>query len=113
MFPGYNGLDVVSHARVTVRDSVASGNGGAGFAVAGGDLNLENCEASNNDTGVFVIPLSSSESATATVSNSIVTNNHSLGFQQANGGVFQSLGNNTVRRNGTNTSGTITVISGT
>src|SRR5215471_2433316 len=68
------GLEVGSHSRVTVSDSVAFGNSAAGFRVESGDLNLDRCEASNNDIGVEVF-MSGSESSTATVSNSIVTNN--------------------------------------
>ena len=105
-----DGLDIVSHARVTVRDSVASGNG-RGFVVGGGDLNIENCEASNNGDGV--VASGGTTAGTVTASNCIVTNNSQTGFTQSGTGVFQSLGNNVVRRNGTNTSGTITVIPGT
>ena len=107
-----DGLQVFAHARVTVRDSTASGNTGAGFRARGGDMNIENCQISNNDVGVAVSTLNT-DTPTVTVSNSIVTNNRSFGFQQSNTGVFHSLGNNVVRRNGTNTAGTITVITGT
>ena len=111
-FGAYSGVNVIQRSRVTVRDSVATGNTGAGFNVTGGDLNLENCEASNNDDGV-VAGFTSNTTGTATVSNSIVTNNSHFGFSQAGTSTFNSLGNNTVRRNGTNTSGTINVVSGT
>jgi hypothetical protein len=47
-----------------------------------------------------------------TISNSIVTNNSDTGLKLLSGAI-QSAGNNIVRRNGTNTSGTITVIAGT
>lgn len=107
-----DGLFVFSRARVTVRDSGASGNGGAGFSIAGGDLNIENCEASNNRDGVVASSISTTN-GTVTVSNCIVTNNTGNGFSQMGGGVFNSLGNNVVRRNGTNTNGTINTISGT
>ncbi len=103
----YNGVNVLGRSRVTARDSTASGNGGAGFTVSGGDLNLENCEASNNKDGVVTL-----EPGNAIVSNSVVTNNSRYGFWQ-NGGTFYSRGDNTVRRNGNNTSGIITAISGT
>jgi hypothetical protein len=46
---------------------------------------------------------------TVTVSNSFVSNNSQFGFHQSGLGKFFSLGNNTVRHNGTNISGTITV----
>jgi len=107
-----DGVFIFTRARVTVRDSVASGNGNAGFFVGGGELNLEHCEASNNLQGVAASGDSTS-SGTATVSNCIVTNNAQTGFAQIGIGVFHSLGNNTVRRNGANTSGTITVITAT
>jgi hypothetical protein len=106
------GLGVNSNAKVTVRDTIAAGNY-VGFDALLGDLNIEHCEASNN-TSAGVIARSNSEAGTAavTISNSIVTNNPN-GFVQSGNGVFHSLGNNVVRRNGTNTSGTISVVSGT
>lgn len=107
-----DGLNVNQSGRVNVRDSVATGNGGAGFRVVGGDLALDHCESSNNDYGVYAGE-HSGEVGTATVSNSLVTNNRSYGFIQDDLGVFHSRGNNVVRRNGQNKSGTITVISGT
>jgi hypothetical protein len=95
-------------AQVNVRDSVATGNWGAGFRLNEFDLSLDHCESSNNNAyGVFAC------GGTATVSNSLVTNNKLVGFVQCGDGVFHSLRNNVVRRNGQNTSGTITVISGT
>ncbi|MEP6902873.1 MAG: right-handed parallel beta-helix repeat-containing protein [Actinomycetota bacterium] len=108
----FPGVDVIQRARVTMRDSTASGNTGVGFLVAGGDLNLENCEASNNDDGGITAESSNGIFGTATVSNTIVTNNVNYGFRQLSSGVFNSYGNNVVRRNGTNTLGTITVVSG-
>jgi hypothetical protein len=45
-----------------------------------------------------------------TVSYTMVTEN-TIGFLNG-GSTFESLGNNTVRQNGTDTSGTITVVSG-
>jgi hypothetical protein len=109
--PGGNGIVVSSGAKVTVRDSIASGNKTSGFSVLAGDLSLENCEAFNNHDGVVVSDTNGP--AVVTVSNSSATNNTGNGFSQQGGGVFHSLGNNVVRRNGTNTSGTITVINGT
>jgi hypothetical protein len=107
----YNGLAVYNRSKVTVRGSTASGNGGAGFVVAGGDLNLEACEASNNKDGV-ITQGDSVTFGTAVVSNSTVTNNSRYGFYQL-AGDFYTLGNNMVRRNTTNTFGTINLISGT
>ena len=107
-----NGLNVSKRSKVTVRQSSANGNGAAGFTVSDGELNLENCEASNNKDGVVA---SGGESGVgnALVSNTIVTHNSQFGFRQIGMSVFNSRGNNTVRKNGTNTSGPITVISGT
>jgi len=53
-----------------------------------------------------------SRTGVVTISNSIVTNNSDTGLKLLSGSI-QSAGNNIVRRNGTNTSGAITVISGT
>jgi hypothetical protein len=108
------GVAVGSFCRVTVRESVSSGNN-SGFYLAGGsDLNLDCCEASNNTMGVVVQDNSvgSSRTGVVTISNSIVTNNSDTGLKLLSGAI-QSAGNNIVRRNGTNTSGVITVISGT
>jgi parallel beta helix pectate lyase-like protein len=108
------GLAVGAFCRVTVGESVSSGND-LGFYLAGGsDLNLDRCEASNNRVGVRVLDNfgGSSRTGVVTISNSIVTNNSDTGLQLLSGAI-QSAGNNIVRRNGTNTSGTITVISGT
>jgi hypothetical protein len=107
----FNGVNILRKSRVTVRGSTASGNGSAGFAVSGGDLNLDNCEASNNRDGV-VTAGDNLDTGTAVVSNSVITNNSRNGFYQL-GGTFNSLGNNVVRRNGTNSNGTINTISGT
>jgi hypothetical protein len=107
-----DGITVTQRGRVSVRDSIATSNAGAGFIVVGGDLSLDNCESSNNDYGVYA-GSSETNSGTATVSNSLVTNNKSFGFRQAGNGVFNSLGNNTVRRNAANTTGTINTVSGT
>jgi hypothetical protein len=106
----FPGVYVVQKGRVTMRGSTANGNSGVGFLVGGGDLNLENCEASNNEDGGITAESGSGFFGTATVSNSIFTNNINYGIRQFGNGVFNSLGNNVVRRNGTNTVGTITSI---
>jgi hypothetical protein len=110
--PIADGLSVLKRGRVTVRDTVSTGNNGAGFVVTGGELTLENCEATDNGDGVIAAS-SETQNGNVLVSNSTVTNNSRNGFLQEGTGVFNSLGNNLVRRNGTNTSGTINVISGT
>jgi len=109
--PIADGVSVIKRARVTVRDTVSAGNNGAGFVVSGGDLTLENCEASNNNDGVISAG-DATRNGTAVVSNTVVTNNSRDGFRQEGTGTFDSLGNNVVRRNGTNNFGTITGISG-
>jgi len=107
-----NGLNVLQASKVTVRDSVAVDNTGAGFVVNAGDLTLQDCESSNNVDGVTAFN-SGAAVGRAFVSSSVVTNNTGNGFRQLGTGVLNSLGNNVVRRNGTNTTGTITVITGT
>ena len=108
-----DGVTVIQRGRVSIRDSAATGNTGSGFSTFGGDLTLDNCESSNNGFGVYASNLDQNTFGTATVSNSLITNNTTYGFGQSGTGVFNSLGNNTVRRNGTGTNGTITVITGT
>ncbi len=99
---------------MTVSETVASGNTNYGFEVDWGDLNIESCVVSNNGTGIYstVVP-SPNGPSTVTVSKSIVTNNLNYGFRQSGTSVFYSRGNNTVRGNGTDTSGTITPLAGT
>jgi len=106
---GY-GVFITDNAKVTVRDSVASGNSVDGFTSYGNgsSLNLDHCDASNNSNGV-----DASSEGSVTISNSTVTQNSQYGLLQIGTGVIQSLGNNVVRHNGTNSYGTITIISGT
>jgi hypothetical protein len=103
------GLRVREGSRVTVRNSVASGNV-VGFEVhsessAPAELNLENCVASNNSYGVLAgISLGV---VTVRISNSTVTDNFHGLVNLGSPAVILSRGNNTVEGNTTNTSGTI------
>jgi hypothetical protein len=99
-----DGLLVSDGATVTVRNSLASGNGNTGFAAVSAtsakvELDIENCVASNN-TGFGVSALSGSTGpATVRVSNSTVTHNHvGLGNFGAPAALL-SRGNNTVEGN--------------
>jgi Right handed beta helix region len=104
-----HGVNALRKTKVDIRESIASANAGVGFIVTDGDMTLDACTASNNAVGVEVQPFGK-----VIVSNSFVTNNSHYGFQQAQGGTFNSLGNNTVRNNSTaNTTGTINVVPGT
>ena len=88
-------------ANVIASESVAAGNGLAGFdAETNGTLNLENCIASGNGTGVAV----GAAGATTRVSNSVVTNN--TNGLSAGGGGLLTRQNNMVE--GNNTDGTFT-----
>ena len=70
-------------------------------------MSCEECVSSNNSNGFKV----QGGAATIRVSHSTATNNTTNGFLVFAGiGVFRSLGNNLVDGNGTDTSGTITVI---
>jgi hypothetical protein len=108
------GFLAFTNSRVTINRSVASGNGLYGFSTfsnASGtttELNCEECVSSNNAYG-FYVAAGSGAAATIRVSHSTATNN-GAGFWQVGTGVFESLGNNLVRGNGTDISGTITVI---
>jgi hypothetical protein len=81
----------------TVRDSVASGNSDNGFLVFTGTgpqavLNLENCMASNNTTGI------EERFSMLVISNCTVTGNTTVGVT-GNGGFIYSRKNNTVYNN--------------
>jgi hypothetical protein len=110
-----NGVEAFDNAHMLVRNSVASGADGAGFLVgaSGADLVADNCGATGDRDG-FSAPDTIFGSGTMTVSNSVASFNSRSGFFQSGSSTFNSLGNNTVRRNGAaNTTGTITVVSGT
>jgi len=130
----YDGLKVLN-AIVAIRNSIAANNGNIGFnALAFGsgtiaDLTAEMCQstlnsgygfsaggssgtaqlmvsnsvaASNPNVGIFA-----NSNGTVWASNDTVTRN-GIGMEQFSAGVFESRGNNTVRGNQANTSGTIT-----
>jgi hypothetical protein len=98
-------------AQASIRNSVITGNGVGlladallGTLIA--ELSIEDCLITHNQTGIEVRPPTS----TARLSNSTVTNN-GIGVN-VSGGVLETRGNNTVRGNGTNVSGSLTPISG-
>jgi glucose/arabinose dehydrogenase len=99
------GVEVVDGALVTVRSSVAAGNA-SGFCVLAGaasQLSILGSMAANNvSSGI------STSAGTARASRCVATGN-AIGFQNA-GGTFESLGNNLVVGNGTDATGTITVV---
>ena len=96
---------------IAMRDTIVAGNRSSGLAIEGdSELNIDNCMVSNNGTiGVDV-----RNGALARVSNSTVTNNVVAGLSN-NGfapGTLETRGNNTVRGNDKDISGTVTAISG-
>lgn len=107
------GVGVSLYARVTITDSVVSGNG-YGLALdfaENSELNIERCVVSNNlGSGIQVNALKN-PGGTVRVSNSTITDNGEYGFYNY-GGTFESRGNNTVRGHTYNTAGTITIIPG-
>ena len=109
------GFYVLRGSEVTISNSVASGNGQAGFmalgdgAGASAEMNVEQCVASNNDFG-FVSQGNNPATAMMRVARSIATNNNTNGFAQFGTSTFESRGDNLVRGNGTNTVGSITVV---
>ena len=112
---GTAGFYAANNSRVTINRTVASGNTVAGFYVFGSgagantELSCEECVASNNQYGFFVDGFLGGV-GTVRVSHSTVTNNTLFGFYQSGTGVFNTLGNNLLRGNGTDTTGTITTI---
>ena len=105
---GSDGFLASINSRVTINRSVAAGNSGDGFNAvsnvsgATAELSCEECVASNNVDG-FLVDTTSGGVATIRVSHSTATNNASFGFVQSSTGVFNTLGNNLVRGNGTDT----------
>jgi hypothetical protein len=98
----------------SVSDSVSTGNGygyvAANFGGTGtARLTVTRSTASNNLEGILA--QQGGGAITVTVSNSSVSGN-TYGFDNSPASVFESLGNNTLRGNGTNASGTITPVSG-
>ena len=102
----------MSSGRATVTRSTAANNGRHGFALESGaatETMFEDCAAtSDGDTGFLI---GGGAGVVVRVSNSTATDN-ATGFRQAGGGVFWSYGNNRVRTNNANTSGAIQLTGG-
>jgi hypothetical protein len=91
---------------VSVDNTVSSGNRW-GFDMIGGSVAITRSVASNNTISGF-----QTEGGTLSVSNSMAFGNGYYGLYSGSG-TLESQGNNQVRGNATNTSGTITGFSGT
>jgi hypothetical protein len=93
------GLTAYYNSKVTVRDTVASGNRARGMQAQGfngytSELNVERCVASGNVSGI-VTDNSSGGTVIARVSDTIATDN-SYGFYVYGGTTFYTRGNNTI-----------------
>jgi hypothetical protein len=112
---GGKGFWAYNNSRVTINRSVASGNGQAGFEITGfgaaAELSCEECVSSNNADGFDVGAGAAGGVGTIRVSHSTATNNTGFGFSNT-GGTFESKGNNTVRGNGTQSTGAISPLPG-
>jgi hypothetical protein len=99
------GMEAEGNATVSVRSSVAAGNG-IGFAASGSlsVVNLESSIASGNGTGID----SDGPNSTVNMSNVTAVNN-STGLSERNGGHAVSFGNNKITNNTTNGSPTKTI----
>jgi hypothetical protein len=100
---GSDGIGAAGNANVTIRDSVAAGNRGTGFAtLASGreptQMNLENCVSTGNRLGVFSSAGIVGGTAILRVSNSTITGND-RGVIATEGGSILSRRNNTVEGN--------------
>ena len=94
-----NGLFAATNSHVTVKDTVAVGNG-AGFYTGPGDMTLEGCVATDNLTGIIAAnSIGNQFTAIARVSNCIVTGNVFGWSAGVNGGSVVSRGNNTLEGN--------------
>ena len=119
-----DGFLAYNRSRVTISNSVASGNGNSGFYalsdVSGAttEMNADHCVASNNPFGFVAVggkPPDSGGTATMRVARSTATNNTDTGFAafgiSFGSAVFESLGDNLVRGNNLNIYG-VTVVTG-
>jgi Calx-beta domain len=97
------GLDVYG-AAATVRQCLFTGNTTAGIIVSPGSVSVRASEFWGNATAVWAL-----SGGTARVSRSHIFGN-TTGFLADAGSTFVSSGTNVVRRNTTNTSGTITTV---
>jgi len=101
---------------VSVSDSVATGNNRAFAAMdAGADggvvrMSVTRSTASNNVAGIMASRSTPSNTVAMTLSESTVTVNLGGGLTEVGGAIFESLGNNTVRQNNPNASGTISTV---
>lgn len=110
----FYGFAAFNNSKVSISRSVASRNiGNSGFIAASNvagsttEVSCDECVSSSNGSGFLVS--NSSGTAKIRVSRSTATFNTSVGFSQSSG-LFESLINNLVRGNATETSGTITAI---
>ena len=103
---------------VTIRDSVAAGNGDHGFLVMSGGSEssvlavYDSVSTNNGGDGFFANKLGTGP-VTARVANSSISENSGAGLDAFAGSTFESLGNNLVRGNaGGNVMGVITIVPG-
>jgi hypothetical protein len=91
-------------AEVSLRGSTLSGNTTAGVSAASGSsVTIEKCQLTNNGTGVT---LPAASASTVRLSRSVVSGN-GLGLENVDA-TLEVSGNNAIRGNVTDTSGTIT-----
>ncbi len=106
------GVAVASPGSITVSDSVASGNGWGFCAENSGTMTVEHSVASGNTNQGFVSMSNPTGGGIMRVGRSIASGN-GVGFQAFPApAVFESMGNNLVRGNGTDLIGSITIIVG-
>jgi Right handed beta helix region len=101
-----------SHAKVSIRDSRVVRNSNAGISTGTSmgstvSLSASNNILSNNFNGI----VASTVDTRIWASGNTVSDNTNFGLLNEGGALFESAGNNAVRNNGINKSGTITVIS--
>lgn len=108
----FNGFIALDGATVTIRNSVSSANTDMGFdADSSGsrpvEVNIENCVASHNSTGILTRSLSPTVAVTVRVSNSTITNNGTGLENDGPPAALLSRKNNSVEGNVSATFGTI------
>ena|GEM_PF-952476 len=100
-----NGTGILAHSgSLSVRESSFIGHSAAGLMVDGGSVDIQRSEFTLNNIGVNALA-----GGTVRIGRSRVFGN-TTGLSAAGGSTFESSGTNVVRRNTTNTTGTITAV---
>ena len=104
--------NATANVNVSIRDSSAVGNSNFGLAAEGSGGNSVRLTASNNIVSNNKVGISALSAGTTVVAAGNTVSDSSVAGLQNIAGVFRSAGDNSLRHNATDTSGTISVFPG-